>query len=408
MLILLKHDRPEVLVIGGGPAGATTSMLLAQHGHDVVLLDKAHFPRAKACAEYVNPAAAEILGRIGIHTRALEAGAAPVQGMTVITLRGAGFTLDYVTNTLYPALGLSREQLDWLLIARARDAGVDVREGCPVRDVRREPDGELRVHVVEAGHDRILRPRLLIGADGRYSIVARGLGVSREVRWPRRIGLAAHYRDFPLVNGFGEMHVSPHGYCGVAPQEQGQVNIAMVLDLSRFRTRQGDRQPVARHVEALLASFPGLAERARGAERVSPVRGVGPLAHRVTRVAGDGFLLVGDAAGFFDPFTGEGIYDALHGGELAAATASQALREGDVSASRLAAYRRARRDAFAAKRRAAWLMQFFLRYPSLLSYTAGRISRRPRVATIMSGVLGGYGDAGVILTPRFLWQTLRP
>jgi geranylgeranyl reductase family protein len=408
MLNLPKRDRRDVLVIGGGPAGATTAILLAQHGHDVVLLDKARFPRAKACAEYVNPAAAAILGRIGIHSRAMKAGAVPIDGMTVITPRETRFTLDYASGTPYPALGLSREQFDWLLITRAREAGVDVREDCPVREVAREPDGGLRVRAMESGRERTLRPRLLIGADGRYSVVARGLGLSRGVRWPRRIGLAAHYRDFPLVDGFGEMHVTPHGYCGIAPQEEGRVNVAMVLDLARFRARSGDRQPVAECFERLLASFPGLTERAGRAERVSPVRGVGPLAHRVTRVAGDGFLLVGDAAGFFDPFTGEGIYDALRGGELAAATASEALREGNVSAARLASYRQARRDAFAAKRHAAWLMQLFLRYPSLLSYSAGRISRRPRVAAVMSGALGGYGDAGVILTPGFLWQALRP
>lgn len=408
MLDLLKHDRPDVLVIGGGPAGATTAVLLAQRGHDVVLLDKARFPRAKACAEYVNPAAATILGRIGIHTLALNAGAVPIDGMMVITPRETRFTLDYASGTPFPALGLSRERLDWLLIGRAREVGVDVREGSPVREVAREPDGRLRVRVVESRRERTLRPRLLIGADGRYSVVARGLGLSRDVCWPRRIGLAAHYRDFPLVEGFGEMHVAAHGYCGIAPQEEGRVNVAMVLGLARSRARSGDRQPVAERFETLLTSFPGLAERAGQAERVSPVRGVGPLAHRVARVAGDGFLLVGDAAGFFDPFTGEGIYDALRGGELAAATASEALRTGDVSASGLAPYRQARRDAFAAKRHAAWLMQLFLRYPSLLCYSAGRISRRPGVAAVMSGVLGGYGDAGVILTPGFLWQALRP
>ena len=408
MLDLLKHDRPEVLVIGAGPAGTTTAMLLARRGHEVVLLDKARFPRAKACAEYVDPAAAEILGRIGVYERALGAGAAPVARMRVITPRGARFTLDYAGGMPYPALGLSREQLDWLLVGRARECGVDVREGSRIREVTREPGSQIRVRALVAAQERLLYPRLLIGADGRYSVVAWGLGVSRDVRWPRRIGLAAHYRNFPLANDFGEMHVAPHGYCGIAPQEQERVNVAMVLNLARFRARGGERQPVTRHFEALLASFPGLAGRASRAERVSPVRGVGPLAHCVTRVAGDGFLLVGDAAGFFDPFTGEGIFDALHGGELAAATASQALKEDNLSASGLAAYRQARTRAFAAKRRAAWLMQIFLHYPSLLSYAAGRISRRPRVATVMSGVLGGYGDAGVMLSPAFLWQSLRP
>jgi flavin-dependent dehydrogenase len=395
-------------VIGAGPAGTTTAILLAERGHDVVVLDKARFPRPKACAEYVNPAAAGVLWRIGIYADALVSGAAPVGGMTVVTERSARFTLDYASGTPYHAFGLSRERLDWLLLNRARRAGADVQEGCHVRRIERDSSGELMVQVSQAGCQWLLRPQLLIGADGRHSVVAQALGVARRVRWPQRIGLAAQYQDFPLADDHGEMHVSSEGYCGIAPQEQERVNVAMVLNLTDFRTRPRNRQSIADDFASKLAGFPGLLGRVRQARRVSPVRGVGPLAHRVTQVAGDGYLLVGDAAGFFDPFTGEGIYDALRGGELVADAASRALRANDVSSTGFADYRRARRYTFAAKRRAAWLMQLFLAHPALLSYAAVRIARRPDVASVMSGVLGGYHDAAVVLSPRFLWQTLRP
>ncbi|HYI16337.1 MAG TPA: hypothetical protein VEX37_13160, partial [Thermomicrobiales bacterium] len=119
-------------------------------------------------------------------------------------------------------------------------------------------------------------------------------------------------------------------------------------------------------------------------------------------------LLVGDAAGFFDPFTGEGIFDALHGGELAAEAVAAALEIGDTSASALAGYDRARRAAFADKRRAAWLVQAFVRAPRLMDYALERIAARPAARTTMTGVLGDYRDAAVVLSPRFLWSALRP
>jgi flavin-dependent dehydrogenase len=119
-------------------------------------------------------------------------------------------------------------------------------------------------------------------------------------------------------------------------------------------------------------------------------------------------VLVGDAAGFFDPFTGEGIFDALHGGELAAEAIAEALEVGDTSADGLSGYDRARQTAFANKRRAAWLVQAFVRSPGLMDYALERIAARPSARTTMTGVLGDYRDAGVVLSPRFLWTALRP
>ena len=151
-----------------------------------------------------------------------------------------------------------------------------------------------------------------------------------------------------------------------------------------------------------------LRERAERATRVTPVRGVGPLARRVRRVYGDGFLLAGDAAGFFDPFTGEGIFDALTSGTLAGEVLADALAARDLTAARLVEYDRRRKHALRAKRRAAQLVQLFVRSPRMMDYALTRIAARPPVAATMTGVFGDYRDARVVLSPRFLWATLRP
>jgi 2-polyprenyl-6-methoxyphenol hydroxylase-like FAD-dependent oxidoreductase len=135
---------------------------------------------------------------------------------------------------------------------------------------------------------------------------------------------------------------------------------------------------------------------------------MGPMARRARRVSGDGFLRVGDAASFLDPFTGEGITDALRGALLAAPVIDAALRAGDVSARSLAPYRHARRRAFSAKRQVCWLVQGFIAAPPLLDYAARRLDRRPGLAATLAAVLGDLAPAREVLSPWFLARVLWP
>lgn len=395
----------DVIVVGAGPAGATTAALLAEQGVRVALLDKARFPRVKPCAEYVNPEAVRILDRLGVRDQVLDAGAAVFRGMRVASPGGRTVAIDYQADAGRPAIGLSRERLDALLVVRCRDLGVEVLEGTRARDVIVEENVVRGIHASESGRPVALSASIVVGADGHHSSVARSLRLDLPVRWPRRIGLAAHFDDFPLSDGLGEIHVGRAGYCGIAPQEEGRVNVAMVVDLDRFEARSG---PPDAFFDATLRRYPPLAGRLEHARRVSPVRGVGPLARRVRRVSGAGFLLVGDAAGFFDPITGEGIYDALRGGELAAATVAAALGRGAATAAALRDYDTQRHREFAAKRRAAWLAQLFVVSPRLMDYAFARLARDPRAVATMTGVFGNYRDAGELLRPGFLWRALRP
>jgi len=373
-----------------------------------MLLDKAHFPRHKACSEYVNPAGARLLAELGLAGDLEDLGAHRMEAMLIHAPGGYRFLADFgVAEPGTTAIGLSRSRLDSLLLNRARAAGVEVHEGAHVRDIL-VADGTVQgVEGTVDGARMILRAPLTIGADGRHGVGSRALGLDIPLRWPRRTGLVAHYRGVTGLGAWGEMHVAParHGYAGLAPLEEGLTNVAFVTASAAVANRPGS-------LEAFfadgLSSIPAVASRLAGAERVGGIRGMGPMAHRARQVIGDGFLLVGDAASFLDPFTGDGIHEALRGATLLVPVADGALRAGDLSARRFAPYRAARRRAFWAKRQVSWLVQGFIATPALMDYATARLDQRSTAAQTLAGVLGDLYPARQGLSPVFLARLLRP
>jgi flavin-dependent dehydrogenase len=396
----------DVIVVGGGPAGSVSAWLLAERGHRVLLLDKARFPRHKACSEYVNPAGARLLAELGLAGDLEALGAHRMEAMLIHAPGGHRFLADFgVAEPGSTAIGLAR--LDLLLLNRARDAGVEVCEGAHVRDIL-VADGSVQgVKGTIDGARVILRAPLTIGADGRHGVVSRALGLDMPLWWPRRTGLVAHYRGVTGLGSWGEMHVAPagQGYAGLAPLEEGLTNVAFVTASAAVANRPGSLE--AFFAEG-LASIPAIASRLAGAERVGGIRGIGPMAHRARKVIGDGFMLVGDAASFLDPFTGDGIHEALRGATLLAPVADGALRAGDLSVRRLASYRAARHRAFWAKRQVCWLVQGFIATPALMDYATMRLDRRAAIAQILTGVLGDLSPARQGLSPVFLARLLWP
>jgi menaquinone-9 beta-reductase len=235
----------------------------------------------------------------------------------------------------------------------------------------------------------------VIGADGARSGVARLLGVERPVRFPRRLGLVAHYAGDAALTDHGEMHVGPGWYVGLAPTPGGELNVGMALPM-----KDGAPSAASRFASA-IEGLPAVARRLAHSARLSPIRGASPIGHRVSDVAGPGWLLIGDAAGFVDPFTGEGIHRALR----SARAAAHALRAGgDVAG----VYRRERRRAFAAKTTLSWLVQAFLAAPPLLEHAIGRLEARPEAALKLGSSLGDCRPATAALAPSALIELLRP
>lgn len=396
----------EAIVVGGGPAGSTLAAALAEAGHRVLLLDKARFPRHKACSDYVNPAGTRLLDKMGILDEALRIGARRMDGMIVHAPNGQRFTADYArAEPGSAALGLSRIHLDHLLLERAKSAGVSVCERAHVREIVQLKGYVAGVVATIDGHRETIRAPLVIGADGRNSVVARELGQATALRWPRKTGLAAHYRGVTDLDRCGEMHIAPHAYAGLALIEDGLTNVTLVAGAEDVTTRAGSLDEF--FVESLRA-MPELWRKVDRAERVGGIRGVGAMACRARRMTGDGFLLVGDAASFLDPFAGEGVYEAIRGALLAAPIVHAALTAGDCSASALAPYRAARRHAFGTKRAVSWIVQGFINTPPLMNYVTRRLSQRDELGLTLSGVLGDFRPASEALSPLFLARLLRP
>jgi geranylgeranyl reductase family protein len=404
----------DVIVVGAGPAGSSAAWHLAREGAHVTLLDRARFPREKPCAEYLSPEASRILSAMGALDACEAAGAAHLAGMVIRAPSGARIRGEFAAAHGFPAfrdrgLALRRPVLDSILLERARAAGVEVREGEQVISVLRDPRGAVcgvRVRGLGGeGNDsgeRELRAHLVIGADGLRSTIARRMGVARQALGPRRLAFIGHYRGVEGITDFGEMHVEREGYAGFADVGHGLTNVAVVVPRASVRGAVAGN-PSA-FLEAWIAARPHLAPRMAHAERAATVRVTGPFASHASRAWGRGVALVGDAADFFDPFTGEGIYAALRGGELLAPYALESLaadRPRDADAA-LRAYDRARRKAFRGKWAIERLVALAVSAPALLDRAAATLEASPAMANLFVGVAGDFVPAGEVLRPGFL------
>lgn len=400
----------EAIVVGGGPAGAATAFYLARAGVDVLVLDRARFPRDKPCSEYLSPQASRILQEMDALDPLQRGPSARLTGMRVTAPDGGHFAGAFGRVRGYRpwtpwGLAVRRTILDALLLDRARAAGARVSEGTPVIDLARDAAGAVAGVVVRDGTQRkALGARVVIGADGIRSVIARRAHLGTRSRWPRRIAMVAHYRGVRLDGEIGDMHVLQDGYAGFAPVGAGLTNVALVVPVRRARSM--DMAP-ADFMERELARHPRLADRLEGAERVGDVRVTGPFAWRARRAVQPGLALVGDAADFFDPFTGEGMYAALRGGELLCPYAFDAVRGRPALArTALEAYDRCRHHEFGGKWAVERVVAAVIAAPRLMNRATRALASAPDLAATLVGVTGDFVPASEALSPRYLLRLL--
>lgn len=397
---------PDVLIIGGGPAGASTAFQLARRGVRVRVLERARFPRAKPCAECLSPQASRLLDDMGVLPE-LETKGAWLRGMIVRAPNGVHARGDYAAAHGFRAfrdrgLAIRREVLDDALLTQARVTGAEIDEGVRCTDVVRGPHGAVAgVTVLRGDRAEELRASLVVGADGLRSVIARRLALARTLAWPTRLSLVAHYRGVDAVSDYGEMHVERDGFVGIADVGDGVTTVAAVFPQKRAQEISRDRSAF---LDAWLSSKPHLASRFSGAMREAPARAVGPFASHARRAwhARGGAILVGDAADFFDPFTGEGIYSALRGGELAADAVVAALEGGSRRLEALEEYDARRRREFAGKWRVERLIGVGVAIPAIANRATRALAYRKDLADLLVGVTGDFVPPSRVLHPGYL------
>ncbi|HET9613725.1 MAG TPA: NAD(P)/FAD-dependent oxidoreductase [Candidatus Limnocylindrales bacterium] len=397
-----RGERRDVVVVGGGPAGAATAIQLARRGRDVLLLERAPAWRWRACGVFTSPATIDALRQIGLDEDDLSKVVRRVPAMRVETTAGTTFRLTYGDDgsLAHAAAGLDRSRLDPLLLEHAAAAGVEVRRGADVRSVR---DG-----LAMLADGAAVEARVIVGADGLRSVVARDGRVVAAPPFGGRPALTFHVAD---PGGDrprdARMVVLDGAYVGLAPVPGGRVNVGIVLISPVWRERLRTLA-AAETARAVLAAI-----RAADDDPVDwstpticdAIEGASPVGLRVTRRAGSSWLLVGDAAGFLDPFTGEGLGRALRTAELAAAAVDRHL-EGDAMA--LRRYDRALRRRFLAKDSVSAVVQAFVARPGAFEYVARRLAARSDVRETMGRVIGDLGPATAAFDPRLLVGLLRP
>jgi flavin-dependent dehydrogenase len=282
--------RYDVAVVGGGPAGLAVAITTTARGLNTVVLERATVPADKACGEGLMPPALAVLDRLGALALLDRRESSPFVGIRYVQEDGT------TVEGLLPGtggLGVRRVALASALVARARAVGVELRERTQVLAHRRTGDA-----VTLETADGPVEARMLVAADGLGSPLRRAEGLDVESTGPRRFGLRRHFQVEPWTP-YVEVHFADGVEAYVTPAGARRVGLAFLWEDGVVEGRVG--------FETMLARFPCLSERLAGVTPDSQVRGAGPLARVARARVADRFALVGDAAGYVDALTGEGL-----------------------------------------------------------------------------------------------------
>jgi menaquinone-9 beta-reductase len=402
----------DAVIAGAGPGGATAAAVMARNGLKVLLVDKAEsFPRDKICGDAISGKSVDVMKRLGMIEALLATTQLDSWGVTFSGPYGDEVAIPFtkaLDKPVAPGFMCDRVTFDQLVLDQARQAGAEIRLGTGVEGLLKKGDVVQGVVLRKNGTMDEVPARVTVGADGAYSAVVKHLGMDQLHENHYCAGLRWYWSG---VTGFHERnHIEIHfvdesipGYFWIFPMANGRANVGLGMLSSEIKKRDLKIKPLLER----LVEHPKFRDRFRDARPEEKIRGWGlPLGSRPRKMAGDGWMLIGDAASLIDPFTGEGIGNAMDSAEKASLWAQRAAETGNASAEHLAGYERAVWSYLGNELKLSHAMQRLGRWKWLLNLVVKKASRSPEVADAISMMFDDESERQKLVSPLFYLRLL--
>ena len=410
--------KTKVCIIGAGPAGAAAALQLNQLGIDCIVVDKATFPRDKICGDGLSGKVITCLNRIDPEiVKRLEQLDIKLNswGVTFVAPNRkeleVGYRTDYEKNNeahKVKPIGYvcKRMHFDNFLVDEIkRCAHVQMMEGININSYHLESDG----YVVRGENDFQLKADLLIVANGAHSTFSKNIAGIKMEPEHNVAGLRAYYKNVTGMNSdnFIELHFIKSllpGYFWIFPLPNGEANVGVGMLSNEISRRKIN---LKKELQKIIEEDPIIKERFKNATLVGTIDGYGlPLGSKKRILSGDRYMLAGDAASLIDPFTGEGIGNALYSGRNAAMQAALAIKENNFSKEALAQYDSEIERAMGAELKLSHRLQKLIMYPMLFNLLVNISNRNKQVKELLSCMFYEVDIRERLTKPSFYFKLL--
>jgi len=400
----------DLIIVGAGPAGSTAALYAERLGLKTLLIDKESFPRDKICGDALSGKSVAVLRELDLLTEVQKLPGAHIQSIVFSSPDKATFRIDLRKTSLKhipKGFVIRRKYFDAFLFDKAKNAAARSIENFTVTDLLHEEGQFCGISGNTAdGVKQSFRSKIILGADGYKSIVARRTGLYEHDPAHWVVALRCYYKNVRDLTDQIELHyvdeVIP-GYFWIFPLENGYANVGIGMLHKFIKEKHIDLNKALHHA----INSPVFKARFTEAEAMEkPVGWNLPVGSKRRKSYGNGFMLLGDAAGLIDPFTGEGIGNALYSARYAVETAKEALEKGDLSAGFLSRYEDNLWKTIGNELRISTKLQKIGRYRFLLNLVINKASKNPEVSNIIAGMLANEVPRKRLANPLFYLRIL--
>jgi geranylgeranyl reductase family protein len=395
----------DLIIVGAGPAGCACAYQLRNYAIKIALIDQYEFPRDKICGDALSADVVNQLYRmdegLGNEFEQLSEKTAS-QGVRFVAPNQQVLDIDFQNPNHGQAAGYIAKRFDFdaFLFKQVRNLpNVSIFLGTKVNAVERENQG-----VTMKVGDQKFHAKMVVGADGAYSIVNKHLGTIKVEKAHYCAGLRQYYQG---VEGFtAQNHIELHfyknilpGYFWIFPLPNGQANVGLGMLSSEVSKKKID---LKKELNELIQTHPNLKERFKNAQPLEKIQGFGlPIGSKKRSISGDNFLLAGDAASLIDPFTGEGIGNALRSGRIAAEHFIKAFEKQRFDARFNKQYDKIIYLKMWNELRVSRALQKLLKYPKLFNFVVKKANKNSSIRTLLTSMLDNVDLKQELLKPRF-------